>query len=199
MFFLPHYLSFFSIWLTQWAYQRNRERGKQNLLCRAKNFSFKVMEQESPTVEKNGACLRGISCPITFSAFNSVLSSNQHNLAFQGELPLEKIPALQMKSERAEKHHLPHPRPVKPLWLLLTSSHLTVSRSCHSYLFTQSLPLSLSLQKIIITDLEHCSSKIKFCPLTSEILKQLHQKQSTWKPCLHFFPTWRISVILGKI
>lgn len=166
MLFLPHYLSFFSIWLTQWAYQRNRERGKQNLLCRAKNFSFKVMEQESPTVEKSGACLRGISCPITFSAFNSVLSSNQHNLAFQGELPLEKIPALQMKSERAKKHHSPHPRPVKPLWLLLTSSHLTVSRSCHSYLFTQSLPLSLSLQvmraKLLSLTLNTAAAKSNF-------------------------------------
>lgn len=53
--------------------------------------------------------------------------------------------------------------------------------------------------KIINTGLEHCSSKIKFCPLNLEILKQLCQKQTTRKSCLHFFPNQRSTVILAAI
>lgn len=114
MLFFP-ILSLSSLFDSHNEHTRETERGKQNLVRRAKNFSFKVMEQKRPSVEKNGPRLCGISCPITFSAFSSVLSSNQHNVVFQGELPLEKVPALKMKSERAEKHHLLHPCPVKPL------------------------------------------------------------------------------------
>lgn len=100
------------------------------------------------------------------------------------------------KGQRNTTHH------THVLWnpydyssLLLTSQSLLL---VHTIPATEFVTAS-NEGKIIITDLEHCSSKIKFCPLTLEILKQLHQKQSTWKPCLHFFPTWRISVILGKI
>ena len=51
--------------------------------------------------------------------------------------------------------------------------------------------------KIINTGLEHCSSKIKFCPVNLGMLKQLCQKETTWKSCLYFFPAQRSTMNLA--
>lgn len=49
IFFFP-----FLLHLTHIMSISEKQRGKQNLVRRAKNLSFKVMEQESPSAEKNG-------------------------------------------------------------------------------------------------------------------------------------------------
>lgn len=90
--------------------------------------------KESPSAEEYGPYLWGVSCPPTFSALNPVFKSAQP--CTSGWNPLGKGSCLADEIRKGRETPLPtHARPVKPLWLLLISPHL----SCHSCFFTQSL------------------------------------------------------------
>lgn len=100
-------LPLFPGWCTHWAYQEKQKRAGKTWWEGKRAFPLEwCKRKESPSAEKEyGPCWCDISHPLIFSALNSVFRSNQHNLALQCEIPLEKVPALQMRSERTEIHH----------------------------------------------------------------------------------------------
>ena len=145
--------------------KRNRERTKQNLVRREKSISLKVMQKERESLSRGGVWalfMWHIKSTYTFSTQTSVQFKSAQpcpsgwNPLGKGSCPADEI-------RKGRETPLPtHPHPVKPLWLLLISPH----PSCHSCFFTQSLPLTLSLQitraKSWILALNTAAAKLNF-------------------------------------
>lgn len=172
---------------------RETEKGRQSLVRREKSISLRVMQKERESLSRGGVwplLMWHITSTYIFSTqFSVQIKSAQPCTSVWNPLGKGSCPADEIRKDRDTPFHT-NPQPVKPLWLLLISPHL----NCHSCFFTQSLPLILSLRltmaKSLILALELCSSKIKFCPLILEILKQLCQKPHGNHVCI-YFSIWR--------